>query len=81
MRGEDSHGLKFSKRLRERPEIVVQTSEIYPFRILPGSREMVVVGCERIAKTAEDLEATAWKGVMLMAGEICQRTKSFASMR
>jgi hypothetical protein len=63
MPGEDGQGLEFFKRLKKRPEIVVQASELHPFRVLPGSHEQVVVSRERIAKTAEDLETTPWKGV------------------
>ena len=46
--------------LRNRPEIVVQASELHPYRVLPDSHEEVEVNRYRIATTAEGLETAAW---------------------
>jgi hypothetical protein len=63
MPGEDGRCLEFFERLKERPEVVVQASELHPFRVLPDSHERVAVSRIRIAKTAEDLETTTWEDV------------------
>lgn len=63
MSGEDGHGLEFFERLKKRPEVVVQSSQFDPFRVLPGSHESVVVSRYRIAITKKYLETKAWEGV------------------
>jgi hypothetical protein len=56
------HGRSFFKMLKKRPELVVQASELHPYRVLPDSHEeVVVVTRERTARTAEDLQSTEWK--------------------
>lgn len=59
--------------LRNRPEIVVQAFELHPCRVLPGSRDEVVVSRERIATTAEGLETAAWRDCMNCLYEIDER--------
>jgi hypothetical protein len=63
MSGEDGHGLEFFERLKKRPEVVVQSSQIYPFVVLPGSHESVPVSRGRIAETKEALKSEEWENV------------------
>ena len=64
----DGLGLELFRKLQERPEIVVQAAQSYPYRLWPGSYDGgLVVTRERIVDSVDSLATTPWQDLT----EVC----------